>query len=327
MLAPRRVVIVGFDGVEILDVTGPASVFATATRLLGREQRGYAVEITAPRAGTFATLGEVRLGVDQALTEVRGAIDTLVIAGGDIDGPALNDDALAAAIGRAAKRSRRIASVCTGAFLLARAGLLEGKRATTHWFACRALEERYPGVRVEEDPIFVRDGEVWTSAGVTAGIDLCLALIEEDHGRTFALSVARWLVLYLRRPGGQSQFSVSLGAQCAEREPLRDLQAWIGENLSANLGVDALAQRVHMSPRNFARVFRREVGTTPAGYVESVRVEAARRALEATRQSLKRIAADTGLGGPETLGRVFKRRLGVSPHDYRLRFSVVDSPR
>jgi transcriptional regulator GlxA family with amidase domain len=323
MSAPRRIVIVGFEDVEVLDVTGPASVFATATRLLGHGKRGYAVEIAAPEAGAFAALGGVRLVADHALADLRGAIDTLVVAGGDIAGPALNDDGLAMNLGRAAARARRVASVCTGAFLLARAGLLEGKRATTHWFACHALQERYPGVRVEENPIFVHDESVWTSAGVTSGIDLCLSLVEEDHGRSFALQVARWLVLYLRRSGGQSQFSVPLTTQCAEREPIRDLQAWIGEHLSSDLGVDALARQVHMSPRNFARVFRRELGTTPAGYVEAVRVEAARRALETTRQGIKRIAADTGLGGPETLCRVFKRRIGVSPHDYRLRFSLV----
>lgn len=323
MVAPRRVVIVGFEDVEILDVTGPASVFATATRLLGKGKQGYAVEIAAPETGAFATLGGMRLVADHALADLRGAIDTLVVGGGDITGPALNDDVLAANIGRAAKRARRVASVCTGAFLLARAGLLENKRASTHWFACRALQDRYPGLRAEADPIFVHDGNVWTSAGVTAGIDLCLALVEEDHGRSFALSVAQWLVLYLRRSGGQSQFSAPLTAQRSDREPLRDLQAWIGEHLASDLGVEALARQVHMSPRNFARVFRRELGITPAGYVESVRIEAARRALESTRQGLKRIAADTGLGGPETLGRVFKRRTGVTPDEYRKSFGLA----
>jgi transcriptional regulator GlxA family with amidase domain len=220
----------------------------------------------------------------------------------------------------AAGRSRRVASVCTGAFLLARAGLLDGRRATTHWNSCGELARRYPAVHVESDPIFVRDGDVYTSAGVTAGIDLALALVDEDLGPKLARDVARWLVLFLRRPGGQSQFSAALAGQQAEREPLRDLQGWVMDHLDEDLTVPALAERVFMSPRNFARAFKREVGMTPAVYVETVRVERARTLLETGGEGVEQVARRCGFGTVETMRRVFRRRLGVSPGDYRQRF-------
>jgi transcriptional regulator GlxA family with amidase domain len=214
-----------------------------------------------------------------------------------------------------------VASVCSGAFILAAAGLLDGRRATTHWSGCDLLARLFPAVTVERDPIFVRDGNVWTSAGITAGIDLALALVEADHGRELALDVSRWLVMFVQRPGGQSQFSAQLAAQVAERDPLRDLQAWIGEHPDAELTVEALADRVAMSPRHFARVFREEVGETPARYVEAVRVEAARRLLERTGRSVDDVASACGFGTAETLQRAFRRRLGVSPGAYRRHFS------
>jgi transcriptional regulator GlxA family with amidase domain len=213
-----------------------------------------------------------------------------------------------------------MASVCSGAFLLAAAGLLDGRRATTHWSVCELLADTFPMTRVEPDSIYVRDGNIATSAGITAGMDLALALVEEDHGRDVALEVARWLVLFMRRPGGQSQFSTQLRAQSAEREPLRDLQTWIVENPTADLSVGALATRVAMSPRHFARVFARETGVTPAVYVERIRVDLARRLLEETGLGLEAEADASGFGSVETLRRAFHRTLGVAPSDYRARF-------
>lgn len=318
---PRSVVLVIFDAVELLDVSGPLAVFAGATRLLGRPDAGYRVTLVAPRRGPVATSSGARLLAERGLAGLRGPIDTLLVAGGpDIAGSA-TPAALVEGVRRAARRARRIASVCTGAFVLARAGLLAGRRATTHWAACAALRRQFPGCAVEDDPIYVHDRGVWTSAGVSAGIDLALALVEADHGRALALSVARWLVVYLRRPGGQSQFSASLSHQTAEHEPLRELQMWISEHLAADLGVDALARRAGMSVRNFARVFRREVGATPRAYVEALRLEAARRALESSAQPIKRIARDCGFGTPETMHRAFQRLLQVTPADYRRSFA------
>jgi transcriptional regulator GlxA family with amidase domain len=227
---------------------------------------------------------------------------------------------------RAAGGARRIASVCTGAFVLAAAGLLDDRRATTHWAFCGELAERFPNVRVERDPIYVRDGEVWTSAGVTAGIDLALALVEEDLGRDIALLVARWLVVFVRRAGGQSQFSAQLAAQTAERVPLRDLQAWIGDHPEADLAVPALARRVAMSVRHFSRVFRAETGASPADYVERIRVETARRLLETSARSVEEIAAAAGFANPEALRRAFGRRVGLSPREYRARFGPAPRP-
>ncbi len=215
-----------------------------------------------------------------------------------------------------------MASVCTGAFLLARAGLLDGRRATTHWSRCEDLARRFPAVRVERDPIFVRDGNVFTSAGVTAGMDLALDLVEQDLGRERALQVARWLVMFVHRPGGQSQFSAQISAQLAEHDGLRDLQSWITDHLDDDLSVPALARRAHMSPRNFARVFRREIGVTPAAYVEAQRVEAARRHLERSGQSVAEVAEACGFSRVETIHRAFRRVLRVSPGQYRRHFKA-----
>ena len=313
----RRVVIVAFPGVQALDVTGPSEVFAVADRLAGG---AYEIELVAPDAAPFRTSSGLRLVPERSVQACRGPIDTLVVAGGTGTADALRDERLIAWLRSAAPRSRRVTSVCTGAFLLARAGLLDGRRATTHWASCAELARRHPEVRVERDPIFVRDGHVATSAGVTAGIDLALALVEEDLGPETALEVARWLVLFLKRPGGQAQFSAGLAAQAAEREPLRELQAWIADHVDADLSVPALAGRALMSPRNFARAFRREVGMTPAAYVESVRVERARLALEGGDLPVEEIARRCGFGTVETMRRAFRRRVSVSPSEYRTRF-------
>ena len=313
----RRVVIVAFPRVQTLDVHGPAEVFTTATQLSKGD--GYAVEVVATRPGPLPT-SSVALYPDRTVDRCSGPIDTLVVAGGRGVDEAGRDEQLLAWLKGAAARANRVTSVCTGAFLLAGAGLLDGRRATTHWASCGELARRHPEVEVEADPIFVRDGSVITSAGVTAGMDLALALVEEDLGREVALETARWLVLFLKRPGGQAQFSAQLAAQMADREPLRELQEWLPDNLGEDLSVPGLARRVSMSERNFARAFREETGMTPAAYVEVARVESARIALETGGLPVETIAHQAGFGTVETMRRAFRRRLGVSPNGYRGRF-------
>jgi transcriptional regulator GlxA family with amidase domain len=317
MPAPRHIVIVAYDDVQALDVIGPAEVFGMAAE---HSRADYAISIVTPGGTSARTSSGVRLEADGDVDHVRGPIDTLIVAGGSGSRVLEHDDALVARIAMLATRARRVTSVCTGALLLAAAGLLDGRRATTHWIACHELEERYPDVIVERDPIFVRDGNVATSAGVTAGMDLALALVEEDYGAALSLAIARGLVLFMRRPGGQSQFSAQLAAQPAQREPLRELQAWLPDHLDQDLSVAALAARAYMSERNFARAFRRETGMTPAAHVEAARVERARTELEQTALSIETIAARCGFGSVETLRRAFHRRLGIAPADYRKRF-------
>jgi transcriptional regulator GlxA family with amidase domain len=319
----RRIVFVTYPGITALDLVGPHEVFTAAAevaRRSGGEPDAYRVEVAAAEAGPLRTTRGLAVVADRALAQVRGPIDTLVVVGGEGAYAATADRDLVSWIDRAARRSRRVASVCTGAFLLAAGGLLDGRRATTHWRSCDDLARTYPDVTVENDPIFVRDGNVWTSAGVTAGMDLALALVDDDLGRDVALMTARQLVLFVQRPGGQSQFSAQLGAQLAVRDPLRDLQAWIAEHPDADHSVERLAARVAMSPRHFARVFRDEVGCTPAAYVETVRVEVARRLLETTGLSAADVAHAAGFGTTETLRRAFARRVGTSPIEYRDRF-------
>ncbi len=311
---PRRIVIVAFPDVQALDVAGPAEVFAQAG--------GYDVRVAAPVREPLATGSGYAILPDLALDEVDGPLDTLVVAGGEGTRAASADDLLVGWIADAAPRARRVASVCTGAFLLARAGLLDGRRATTHWAWCDALARAFPAVTVDPDPIFVADGPVRTSAGVTAGMDLALALVEEDLGPARALEVARHLVLFVRRPGGQAQFSSGLQAQAAVRAPLRELQAWMTDNLDADLAVGALADRAHMSERHFARAFKDETGMTPAAYVERLRVERARLLLESTPAPVATVATRCGFGTVETMRRAFARRVGVSPGAYRERFAA-----
>jgi len=322
---PRRIALVAFPDVQILDVTGPLEVFARTARWLHdhgcRGASAYTTELLATKPGPITASCGLRLGVDRTLHDVRGAIDTLLVTGGIGTRAAMHDQALLRWLQRTAPRVRRFGSVCTGAFILAEAGLLDGRHATTHWGSCAALARQYPQISVDPDPIFVRDGNVYTSAGVTAGMDLALALVEEDHGREVALHVARELVLFLRRPGGQSQFSAQLAVQAADRAPLRELQGWIADHLAADLAVPVLASRVAMSPRNFARVFTREVGVTPARFVETARVEAARRRLEESSNGVDAVAAECGFGTAESMRRAFLRRLHVPPSAYRHRFT------
>jgi transcriptional regulator GlxA family with amidase domain len=313
----RSTVIVAFPDVQSLDVAGPAEVFAGA----GGE---YGVEVVAPTAGLVRASSGLGLWADRALADVRGPIDTLVVAGGEGTPAVMANESFLADIRRLAPGCRRVASVCSGAFALAAAGLLDGRRATTHWSVCDALAAIYPGVTVEADRIFVRDGDVWTSAGVTAGIDLALAMVEEDVGREVALAVARRLVVFLKRPGGQSQFSAQLAGQLAERQPLGDLQGWIADHLDEDLSVERLAERAAMSVRNFSRTFAREVGVTPARFVERTRVDSARRLLEESTASVDEIAGRCGFGTAETMRRTFLRALHVTPTDYRRRFRIEE---
>jgi transcriptional regulator GlxA family with amidase domain len=287
-------------------------VFATAG--------AYDVEVVAPDPEPFFMSNGMQVVPHAAMADVRGPIDTLMIAGGEGTRRMATEPRVLEWTRAAAKRSRRITSVCSGAFVLGAAGLLDGRRATTHWAWCDTLAQLYPDVEVERDSIFVVDGDVYTSAGVTAGMDLALALVEEDLGADVAREVAQQLVVFLRRPGGQSQFSAQIAAPPAEREPLREVQAYIAGNVAADLSVPALAERATMSPRNFARAFRRETGMTPAAYVESVRVEQARIALEGSDAQVESIARHCGFGTVETMRRAFHRRLGVGPAAYRSRF-------
>ncbi len=318
-----------YSDTQVLDVVGPLEVFSRASRLL-KDTRpelpdAYTVEILGLARGSFQVSSGIRLHADRRFDQAGRGIDTLLIAGGRGTGRYRTHARLVAWIRKQYGSVRRLASICTGAFLLAEAGLLEGLRATTHWASAAEFRERYPNVHLEPDTLFIRQRSLYTSAGVTAGMDLALAMVEEDHGRDVALATARHLVMYLCRPGGQSQFSAQLSAQLAEREPLRDLQAWIVEHPRGELSVEALARRAAMSPRNFARLFTREVGMTPARFVATVRVETARRLLEETTQPIEAICAASGLANLETMRRAFLRWVGVTPGQYRQRFARFSS--
>jgi transcriptional regulator GlxA family with amidase domain len=324
----RRIVFVSGPDVEILDLIGPLQVFARASDMHRRASLGsapiYSVEIVSISSSRslIANCG-VRISADRTFRKVRGKIDTLLVAGGDAIEQNKIDPEAVRWLKRIARRIRRVGSVCTGAMLLARAGLLDGRRATTHWNWCQTLIKRAPRARVDSNPIFVRDENIYTSAGVTAGMDLALALVEEDHGSQLALQVARNLVLYLRRPGGQSQFSAALSLQLTDRKPLRELEAWVLDNLQRPLTVPLLAQRVAMSPRNFARVFTNEMKTTPAKFIERLRVEAARRRLEESQNSMEMIADECGFGNVNSMRNVFQRTLKIAPGQYRRHFRHV----
>jgi len=318
------VVILGYSGVQALDMVGPFDVFTGATLNLAARHRfddGYDVTIASVE-GEPVTTGTGLVLVAQPLPDPDGSIDTVVLPGGwGLDEARKNRDVVDW-VKAVSGTARRVVSVCTGAFLAAEAGLLDGCRATTHWAFADELAQEFPSVRVDPDPIFVHSSpKVWTAAGVTAGIDLALSLVEEDHGTEVAQTVARYLVLYLRRPGGQSQFAAPVWMPRAKREPIREAQEAIEAEPGAAHSIPALADRAAMSPRHFTRVFTDEVGEAPGAYVERIRTEAARRQLEETDDTVTVIAARCGFGTAETMRRNFVRRMGISPDQYRKAFA------
>jgi len=323
-MPPHSVLILVFDGVQSLDVTGPLEVFDGANRYLaarGPDGPAYRITVASPDGAPVRTSSGLTLVPDGGLA-AAAAPHTLVVPGGA--GARADNEPVTAWLRRLAPTAERITSVCTGAFLLAGAGLLAGRHVTTHWAYADELQRQFPDVTVDPEPIYVRDGAFVTSAGVTAGIDLALALVEEDVGRDAALAVARHLVVFLRRPGSQAQFSAQLQAQLARRPAVREVQHWISERPGAHLSVDVLAARAGLSPRQFARCFTAETGVTPGRYVDRVRMEAARRELEDTGDGVEQVARSCGYGTPEAMRRAFIRALGVSPAGYRQRFQVPD---
>jgi len=321
---PIEIALFAYPDLQVLDLSGPLEFFARATRLLreeGRSHPGYSVTVVGTGEGAITGSSGFRFLPDTSWRDLRGELDTLLVIGGRGVEAMLGDRPVLAWLRKMSGRVRRLGSVCTGAFLPAEAGLLDGRAATTHWSRAGDLAQRYPRVRVQDDRIWVRDGNVYTSAGVSAGMDLALALIEEDLGAEVALGVARAMVMYLRRPGDQSQYSAPLRLQAAETPSVRELVAWAAEHPAHDLSVAALAKRVGKSPRHLTRVFRKELGVAPAEAVEQLRLEAARRALQQSGAGLSEVAARCGFGSAEVLRRAFLRKLHVTPSAYRARFS------
>ena len=309
-MTPRPVVFAAFDGIQSLDLNGPLEVFAAADEEIV-DTREYALCVFSLDGDDVRASSGLRIGVDGALTDAPAEIDTLIVPGGNGTVGAVEDERFVAAVARLSERSRRVVSVCSGAFVLAAAGLLDGRRATTHWSVAGLLAEMHPTVDVDPDPIFVRDGNVSTSAGVTTGMDLALALVEEDLGAE----------VFLRRPGSQSQFSSHLTTQLADRDRIRELQTWIVDHAADDLSVGSLAARAGYSERHLTRLFLDEIGETPARYVQRVRIDVARRRLEESSDPVDAIASTAGFGSAETLRRTFVREVGIPPSAYRARFS------
>jgi transcriptional regulator GlxA family with amidase domain len=318
---PVRVIdVLAYPAVQLLDVTGPVQVFASANDLIAAAggARPYAFRVVAPGGEGVTASAGVALAA-RPLTKKDEPLDTLLVAGGEGAEAAIENPVLVEWVRQRAGQARRVASVCTGAFILAAAGLLDGRRAATHWKYCAKLAQRFPAVRVESDPIFICDGAIWTSAGVTAGIDLALALVEEDLGRAMALAVARYLVVFLKRPGDQAQFSAALALQAAD-DKFGALNSWINDHLTGDLSLSVLADQAGMSERSFSRHYAEATGQTPARAIERLRVEAARRLLSESRLPVKRIAQRCGFGSEETMRRSFHRLIAITPQDYRARF-------
>jgi len=321
----RNVVVLTYPGIQSLDAVGPYEVFAGASRAVeASSSAGYAVRLVSVEGRAVRSGSGLLLGTDP-LPGSEEQIDTLVLPGGDQARAARSDDTLMAWICTTAPRCRRVATVCTGAFLAAEAGLLDGRRVTTHWASADQLACEYPTLVVEADPIYLRDGKYWTSAGVTAGIDLALAMVEDDLGGEVAQTVARWLVMFLHRPGGQTQFASPVWVPRAERSTVRAVQTLVETAPAGDHRLPALAAAAAMSVRHFTRVFTDEVGETPGRFVERVRLEAARHELEFTSDTLDVIASRCGFGSAETLRRAFQRRMNVTPDSYRRRFRTVGS--
>ncbi len=319
----RLIGIVVYPEVEVIDVVGPMEVFAFANIALQQEgltsKSVYQIEVLAKENKPITTLSGLKIVPTNAYGMFSDRLDTLIVPGGGAHAAA-KDGVLVEWIQNHSQTVRRLASVCTGAFVLAKGGLLDGRRATTHWAWTGQFKDEYPSVRLEPDRIFVCDEAIWSSGGITSGIDLALAMVEEDWGHKLALHIARYLVVFLKRPGGQSQFSSYLATEAANRRDFRELQAWIMENPAADLRVEILAKRVNMSPRNFARNFLLETGVTPAKYIEMVRTDLARHYLETTELQISEIAQKAGFKDAETMRRTFIRHIGVNPVDYRARF-------
>lgn len=317
------VVILGYNGVQLLDVTGPIEVFETARR----GGADYRVLVASPDGSDIVAGSRTRLGADVAFAQLPLDIDTLVVPGAPDWRAIVADSQLVTTVADASRRSRRTASVCGGAFVLAAAGLLDGRRATTHWELAPDLARTYPQITLDADAIFVADGPIHTSAGITAGIDLCLALVEADHGAELAREVARHLVVFMQRPGGQAQFSVRLDLPSTSRSPLRDVVDDIVRDPAGDHSLEALSERAGFSVRHLTRVFQRELGMTPGRYVESVRVEAAKARLQHSAEPLAAIAHACGFGSDETMRRAFWRELSTTPADFRARFRTTGAAR
>ncbi|MCE4574703.1 GlxA family transcriptional regulator [Caballeronia sp. CLC5] len=319
--APRKVVIVTYDGAKLMDISGPLQAFSDACFESGRP--AYDVVLASEAGGAVATDTRVKLETVRLDDAVMASVDTLLVAGADLIMPAAATASLRARLVNYLDWPRRLGSVCTGAFILAQLGILDSRDVTTHWGACSRLAQQHPAINVKPDAIFVTSDHIWTSAGVSAGIDMALAMIEADLGHLTALNVARGMVLFLKRPGGQSQFSIELRQQMRDaRGRFEDLHDWIRTHLDADLSIPALADAARMSPRNFARVYLRETGESPARVVERLRIEAARRLLESAHDPIQVIARRTGFGDDERMRRAFTKVHGVSPQDYRRRFGA-----
>jgi transcriptional regulator GlxA family with amidase domain len=312
----RKVVIVGPPPIQVLDVAGPLEVFSNAP--------DYEIQLANPGLErSLQTHRGLVLAQATPIADLHGPIDTLVIAGGPGAESGSYDPSFVAWIAQAARQSRRVASICTGAFLLAEAGLLDGKQAVTHWSFCDRLAREYPKVVVRPESIYLRDGSIYTSAGITAGIDLSLALVEEDHGHETALRIARFLVMFLVRPGGQAQYSHMLSHQAVTSQPLRELHVWMLQHLREDLTVESLADRMGMSARHFTRVCLRETGMNPGQFVDRMRVEAAQQIIDSSSHGLKEVADDCGFQSADAMRRTFVRVLGVTAAEYARRFKRV----
>ena len=320
--APPGIEILAFSDVQLLDVAGPLQVFASATDLAGHAGRRapYAARVIASHGGFVTSSAGLGLAADD-LPDPDAPLDTLIVAGGSGIYALAEDRRIVDWVRARSRAARRVASVCSGAFLLGAAGLLDGRRVATHWSRCAELARRYPDAKVEADPIFIRDGRLWTSAGITAGIDLALAMVEADLGRTAALEIARQLVVFLKRPGGQAQFSTALSIQ-GDDARFDALHGWMVDHLGADLSVPALAREVGLSERSFIRHYRQATSRTPARAVEQLRVEAAQRMLGDRAVSIKRVAQRCGFGSEETMRRSFVRLLKTTPQDFRARFAL-----
>lgn len=319
----RKIVIAAYDGAKLMDISGPLQAFHDACHDDGTP--AYEVLLVSEAGGPVTTDTGIRLETLRLDDAALQAVDTLLVAGGDLIMPPATTEALRGRLVDYLGRPRRLGSICTGAFVLAQLGTLDGHEVTTHWGACHRLQRLYPKLRVNPDAIFITSGHLWTSAGVSAGIDMALAMIEADCGHAMALQVARGMVLFLKRPGGQSQFSVELRQQMQDvRGKFNDLHDWMRSHLEADLSVPILADAARMSPRNFSRVYIRETGESPARAVEKLRLEAARRLLESAPDSIQAIARKTGFGDDERLRRAFLRAYGAPPQEYRRRFGRND---